>query len=163
MYAIRSYYAATPLQPGVSPSSMGEVKRRKSGEKADNLVVITSYSIHYTKLYEKEERHIMNKGKITQVIGPVVDVEFEAGKLPEIYYALKITNPALGEGEGNLVVEVAQHLGENTVRTIAMDSTDGLVRGQEVLRITSYNVCYTKLLRTIPFEFGIHVQRKQSR
>jgi F-type H+-transporting ATPase subunit beta len=75
----------------------------------------------------------MNKGKITQVIGPVVDVEFEAGKLPEIYHALKITNPSLGSGEWNLVVEVAQHLGENTVRTIAMDSTDGLVRGQDVL------------------------------
>jgi F-type H+-transporting ATPase subunit beta len=75
----------------------------------------------------------MNKGKITQVIGPVVDVEFEAGQLPEIYYALKITNPSLGPEEWNLVVEVAQHLGENTVRAIAMDSTDGLVRGQEVL------------------------------
>ena len=75
----------------------------------------------------------MNKGKITQVIGPVVDVEFEAGKLPEIYNAIKLTNPALGEGEWNLVCEVAQHLGENTVRTIAMDSTEGLVRGQEVL------------------------------
>ncbi|MEJ2699399.1 MAG: F0F1 ATP synthase subunit beta, partial [Desulfuromonadales bacterium] len=75
----------------------------------------------------------MNKGKITQVIGPVVDVEFEAGKLPEIYHALKITNPSLGGEEWNLVVEVAQHLGENTVRAIAMDSTDGLVRGQEVL------------------------------
>ncbi len=75
----------------------------------------------------------MNKGKITQVIGPVIDVEFEAGKLPEIYHALKVTNPSLGEGEWNLVVEVAQHLGENTVRAIAMDSTDGLVRGQDVL------------------------------
>jgi F-type H+-transporting ATPase subunit beta len=75
----------------------------------------------------------MNKGRITQVIGPVVDVEFETGKLPEIYHALKITNPALGPGEWNLVVEVAQHLGENTVRCIAMDSSDGLVRGQEVL------------------------------
>ncbi|BCR02956.1 ATP synthase subunit beta [Desulfuromonas versatilis] len=75
----------------------------------------------------------MNKGKITQVIGPVIDVEFEAGKLPEIYHAIKITNPALGEGEWNLVCEVAQHLGENTVRAIAMDSTDGLVRGQDVL------------------------------
>ncbi|MBE0598844.1 MAG: F0F1 ATP synthase subunit beta [Desulfuromonadales bacterium] len=75
----------------------------------------------------------MNKGRVTQVIGPVVDVEFDAGKLPEIYHALKITNPSLGAGEWNLVVEVAQHLGENTVRTIAMDSTDGLVRGQEVL------------------------------
>ncbi len=75
----------------------------------------------------------MNKGKITQVIGPVVDVEFEPGKLPEIYHALKITNPALSSEEWNLVVEVAQHLGENTVRAIAMDSTDGLVRGQDVL------------------------------
>ena len=75
----------------------------------------------------------MNKGKITQVIGPVIDVEFEAGKLPEIYHALKVTNPALGDKEWNLVVEVAQHLGENTVRAIAMDSTDGLVRGQDVL------------------------------
>ncbi|PNU20405.1 F0F1 ATP synthase subunit beta [Geothermobacter hydrogeniphilus] len=75
----------------------------------------------------------MNKGKITQVIGPVIDVEFEAGKLPEIYHALKVTNPGLDDREWNLVCEVAQHLGENTVRAIAMDSTDGLVRGQEVL------------------------------
>jgi F-type H+-transporting ATPase subunit beta len=75
----------------------------------------------------------MNQGIITQVIGPVVDVEFPDGKLPEIYNALKITNPSLDEEEWNLVVEVAQHLGENVVRTIAMDSTDGLVRGQPVL------------------------------
>ncbi|MGW8312427.1 MAG: F0F1 ATP synthase subunit beta [Desulfuromonadales bacterium] len=75
----------------------------------------------------------MNKGRITQVIGPVVDVEFEAGKLPEIYYALKVTNPSINDREWNLVLEVAQHLGENTVRTIAMDATDGLVRGEEVL------------------------------
>jgi F-type H+-transporting ATPase subunit beta len=75
----------------------------------------------------------MNKGRITQVIGPVIDVEFEAGKLPEIYHALKITNPALNDQEWNLVVEVAQHLGENTVRCIAMDSTEGLVRGQDAL------------------------------
>ena len=75
----------------------------------------------------------MNKGRITQVIGPVVDVEFEAGKLPEIYHALKVTNPSVDDREWNLVLEVAQHLGENTVRTIAMDATDGLVRGQDVL------------------------------
>ncbi|MDG5468351.1 F0F1 ATP synthase subunit beta [Deltaproteobacteria bacterium IMCC39524] len=75
----------------------------------------------------------MNKGRITQVIGPVVDVEFEAGKLPEIYHALKVTNPAVDDREWNLVLEVAQHLGENTVRTIAMDATDGLVRGQDAL------------------------------
>jgi F-type H+-transporting ATPase subunit beta len=75
----------------------------------------------------------MNKGKITQVIGPVVDVEFEPGNLPEIYHALKLSNPAISSEEWNLVIEVAQHLGENTVRAIAMDSTDGLVRGQDVL------------------------------
>lgn len=75
----------------------------------------------------------MNVGKVTQVIGPVVDVEFEPGKLPEVYHAVKITNPAINDKEWNLVCEVAQHLGENTVRTIAMDSTDGLVRSQDVL------------------------------
>src|SRR3954466_3433151 len=65
-------------------------------------------------------------GKITQVIGAVVDVQFE-GHLPAILNALETTN------QGNrLVLEVAQHLGESTVRSIAMDSTEGLVRGQEV-------------------------------
>jgi F-type H+-transporting ATPase subunit beta len=59
----------------------------------------------------------------------VVDVEFPPGDLPEIYTALRVTNTSLGKEEGNLVLEVAQHLGENTVRTIAMDSTDGLARG----------------------------------
>jgi F-type H+-transporting ATPase subunit beta len=74
----------------------------------------------------------MNIGKITQVIGPVVDVEFAPGELPPIYNALKITNPAISSQEWNLIVEVAQHLGENTVRCIAMDSTEGLVRGMDV-------------------------------
>jgi len=74
-----------------------------------------------------------NLGKITQVIGAVVDVEFEPGKLPPIYNALKVTNPAIDDREMNLVLEVAQHLGENAVRTIAMDGTDGLVRGQQVM------------------------------
>jgi len=73
-----------------------------------------------------------NIGKINQVIGPVVDVEFEKGKLPAIYNSLKITNPAINDQEWNLVCEVALHLGENTVRTIAMDSTDGLMRGMDV-------------------------------
>jgi len=70
-----------------------------------------------------------SQGKVTQVLGPVVDVEFPPGDLPEIYTALRVTNASLGKEEGNLVLEVAQHLGENTVRTIAMDSTDGLARG----------------------------------
>ncbi|TMB03683.1 MAG: F0F1 ATP synthase subunit beta, partial [Deltaproteobacteria bacterium] len=70
-----------------------------------------------------------NIGRVTQVIGPAVDVEFPDGSLPPIYNALQITNPAISDQPWNLVVEVAQHLGEKTVRTIAMDSTDGLVRG----------------------------------
>ena len=74
-----------------------------------------------------------NVGRITQVIGPVLDVEFESGKLPPIYNALKITNPALGDEPGNLIVEVAQHLGERTVRCVAMDATEGLVRGLEAI------------------------------
>ena len=73
-----------------------------------------------------------NIGKLLQVMGPVVDVEFEQGKLPFIYTALTITNPAIDEREDNLVIEVAQHLGDNVVRCIAMDVTDGLVRGMEV-------------------------------
>lgn len=73
-----------------------------------------------------------NIGKIVQVMGPVVDVEFEQGKLPTIYTALAISNPAINDEPGNLIVEVAQHLGDNVVRTIAMDVTDGLVRGMPV-------------------------------
>ena len=71
-------------------------------------------------------------GKVTQVLGPVVDVEFPPGGLPEVYTALKVTNANLGKEEFNLTVEVAQHLGENTVRCIAMDSTEGLSRNQLV-------------------------------
>jgi F-type H+-transporting ATPase subunit beta len=73
-----------------------------------------------------------NIGKIKQVMGPVVDVEFEPGKLPAILSCLLITNPAISDEADNLVVEVAQHLGDNVVRTIAMDVTDGLVRGMPV-------------------------------
>jgi F-type H+-transporting ATPase subunit beta len=71
----------------------------------------------------------MNIGKIVQVIGPVVDVSFEEGKLPSILNAILITNPAIDDQEDNLVVEVALHLGDNVVRCISMDITDGLVRG----------------------------------
>ncbi|UCH21182.1 MAG: F0F1 ATP synthase subunit beta [Deltaproteobacteria bacterium] len=73
-----------------------------------------------------------NLGKVLQVMGPVVDVEFEQGKLPTIYTALAISNPAINDEADNLVIEVAQHLGDNVVRTIAMDITDGLVRGMPV-------------------------------
>ena len=69
-------------------------------------------------------------GKVTQVIGPVVDVEFPPGALPEIYTALTLSNAGISSEPDNLTVEVSQHLGENTARCIAMDSTEGLVRGQ---------------------------------
>src|SRR4051812_12440869 len=73
-------------------------------------------------------------GVITQVLGPVVDVMFDGDSgLPAIYTALKTTNQTISKVENNLVLEVSLHLGENTVRTIAMDSTDGLVRGDKVL------------------------------
>lgn len=71
-------------------------------------------------------------GKVVQVMGPVVDVEFPQGQLPAIYNALKLTNKEINNSSDNLVLEVAQHLGENVVRTIAMDTTDGLARGVAV-------------------------------
>ena len=71
-------------------------------------------------------------GKILQVLGPVVDVSFEGGALPPILNALVTTNPAISDEPDNLVLEVAQHMGDNVVRAIAMDSTDGLARGLSV-------------------------------
>ena len=71
-------------------------------------------------------------GRIVQVMGPVVDVQFDAGHLPAIFNALTLSNPGINDQEDNLVLEVAQHLGENTVRAISMDSTDGLRRGVAV-------------------------------
>jgi F-type H+/Na+-transporting ATPase subunit beta len=68
-------------------------------------------------------------GRVTQVIGPVVDVAFPAGKLPPLLNALTVSNPNISDEADNLVLEVAQHLGESIVRTIAMDTTEGLVRG----------------------------------
>ena len=73
----------------------------------------------------------MNIGRLVQVIGPVVDVAFEEGQLPRIMNAIAITNPTINDVEDNLIVEVAQHLGDNVVRCIAMDITDGLVRGMK--------------------------------
>ena len=72
-------------------------------------------------------------GQINQVLGNVIDVEFGNGSLPPILTALRVSNPSIDHRAGNLVLEVAQHLGENTVRCIAMDSTEGLVRGMEVV------------------------------
>lgn len=71
-----------------------------------------------------------NTGKIIQVIGPVIDVKFDSGRLPEVYNALTVEDKAQ---ERTVVCEVAQHLGEDTVRAVAMASTDGLVRGMDVV------------------------------
>ena len=73
----------------------------------------------------------MSKGRVTQVMGPVVDVRFDDDKLPEIYNALTVQLEE-ANGGGTLTLEVALHLGDNSVRTIAMASTDGLKRGMEV-------------------------------
>ena len=71
-------------------------------------------------------------GHISQILGNVVDVQFPVGALPEIFTALRVTNPSISDQPENLVLEISLHLGENSVRCIAMDSTDGLVRGMDV-------------------------------
>lgn len=77
----------------------------------------------------------MSKGRIIQILGPVVDLEFDHGHLPDILNAIKIERKAekAGEKDISLTVEVAQHLGDNKVRAVAMSSTDGLVRGMEAV------------------------------
>jgi F-type H+-transporting ATPase subunit beta len=74
----------------------------------------------------------ISQGRIKQVIGAVVDVEFPKGEVPAVYTALTVTNPAIDDQKDNLVLEVAQHTGDGTVRTISMDTTEGLVRGMSV-------------------------------
>src|SRR5215510_8002232 len=71
-------------------------------------------------------------GKVVQIIGPVVDVEFEGGHLPEIYNALRIHSDGGGQ-KLDIIVEVEQHLGENRVRTVAMKPTDGMQRGMDAV------------------------------
>lgn len=72
----------------------------------------------------------MNKGRVVSVMGPVVDIEFQRGQLPEIFNAIKIEKQ---DGQSALVLEASNHLGDNLVRCIAMASTDGLVRGTEAV------------------------------
>ncbi len=73
-----------------------------------------------------------NFGLVKQVLGPVIDVEFKGGKLPPIYNALKLTNKFISKEEWNLTLEVALHLGDNMVRCISMDSTEGVSRDLKV-------------------------------
>ncbi len=74
----------------------------------------------------------MESGQVIQVVGPAVDVSFPAGSLPPIFTALKVSNPSIGADKDNLTLEVASHMGDGVVRCIAMDSTDGLMRGMDV-------------------------------
>src|SRR5450432_1659725 len=109
-----------------------------------------------------------NLGKVVQVIGPVVDVEFPDGKLPKILNALKVTNPGVSNAKENLTLEVAQHLGESTVRAVAMDTTDGLVRGMAVrdtgaaIQMPVGPECLGRILNVIgdPVDDGPPVQTK---
>jgi F-type H+/Na+-transporting ATPase subunit beta len=78
-----------------------------------------------------EKKH--NVGKVVQVIGPVLDVEFEPGHLPELYNALRIDQPGNGAPPVRMTAEVQQHIGRNQVRAVAMSSTDGVVRGMEIV------------------------------
>src|SRR5688572_7884090 len=78
---------------------------------------------------EKEQK----VGKVVQVIGPVVDIEFEGGHLPDIYNAVRIKSEGKGGQAIDVIVEVEQHLGENRVRTVAMKPTDGMQRGMEAI------------------------------
>lgn len=77
--------------------------------------------------------NVINKGKIVQIIGPVLDIDFSGGSLPAIYNAIKISRTNIEGKQEELITEVQQHLGESRVRTVAMDSTDGLVRGMEAI------------------------------
>ncbi len=81
---------------------------------------------------EMQNQEKNNMGKVVQIMGPVIDVEFKDSELPPIYTALKLTNPLINDQEWNLVVEVAQQLGGKRVRCIAMDSTEGIRRGEDV-------------------------------
>ncbi|OGX68448.1 MAG: F0F1 ATP synthase subunit beta [Paenibacillus sp. RIFOXYA1_FULL_44_5] len=77
----------------------------------------------------------MNKGRVVQITGPVIDIRFERGQLPGIFNAIKIDSPSSAPGQPNihLTAEVAVHLGDNVARCVAMSSTDGLVRGTEAV------------------------------
>jgi F-type H+-transporting ATPase subunit beta len=109
------------------------------------------------------------QGRINQVIGSVVDVEFPSGGLPPILTALRVSNPTISNEQWNLVLEVAQHLGESTVRTIAMDSTEGLVRSMPVMntgnpiQMPVGKECLGRILNVVgePVDGGSRVETKR--
>jgi len=88
--------------------------------------------VYFCEILKKNKNFgLMREGKIVQIIGPVIDIEFEDGYLPAIYNAIKIPRVNIEGKEEILWAEVQQHLGENRVRAVALDSTDGLVRGMK--------------------------------
>ena len=105
---------------------------KKFIDKVYDKVSETGKKVLSSKVF-KENIMSAKEGKIVQVMGPVIDVSFEEGQsLPEIYTALTITNPAIDDTEDNLVLEVSLHVGDNMVRCVAMDSSEGLRRGMPV-------------------------------
>src|SRR5215510_12864396 len=84
-----------------------------------------------TEIRDTTSEAKQNTGRVVRVIGPVVDAEFPRDAMPDIFNALHV-NVSLSEGDKTLTLEVAQHLGENMVRAISMQPTDGLIRGAEV-------------------------------
>src|SRR5881628_1259835 len=96
-----------------------------------------------------------NSGKVVQVIGPVLDVEFEPERLPELYNALVIDYPGDGTAPIHLVAEVQQHIGRNQVRAVAMSSTDGVVRGMAAGHgPADHRPCRRSVARSHPQRFG---------
>src|SRR5215217_5954409 len=116
--------ATAPKKPAAAKAAAPKAAKPAAAPKAAAVKAAAPPAVKPTTL--------VATGKIVQVIGAVVDVEF-TGHLPAILNALETTNVDQRTGEPfRLVLEVAQHLGENTVRTIAMDTTEGLTRGQDV-------------------------------
>merc|ERR1711988_1098086 len=104
----------------------GLVKQAVKAGNVSQILPATSISQRQLSVSSPAAAAALPKGQVVSVIGAVVDVQFEDG-LPEILNALEVENRS-----PKLILEVAQHLGENTVRTIAMDGTEGLIRGQVV-------------------------------
>ena len=121
-----------PAHAGDEPGAPGQYHARTDGHRRWRRSI---GRLGREQKFSDEEIPMSNgtNGQIVQVLGNVVDIQFSNSALPSILNALRVTNPALGDKAGNLVLEVAQHLGENTVRCIAMDSTEGLVRGMEAI------------------------------
>ena len=122
----RSFHVSSPSMLLAAKKSKTAATKAASKEQATSETTTE-------EVYEETDPHLVGKprGKIVRVIGAVVDVQFAPGHSPKILNSLEVRE--LPEGQGRLVLEVSQHLGNDTVRTIAMDGTDGLVRGQAVV------------------------------